>query len=248
MLDKLDVARMAPSRGVGVPLYVQLAARLRAAIADGDLDSGALPSERLLSERVGASRVTVRKAIEQLVSEGLLTRRQGSGTYVSARIEQRGQALTGFTADVHRRGHRAGSMWISRSVSAATEEEARLLEIDGDATVARLARVRLEDGEPLAIEHAVVPQHFLPDINEVQDSLYAALAAAGARPASGRQRLNASAATSIEAGLLSIHEGDAILRIERLSRLGDGTPVELTRSAYRGDRFTFVTDLSGTAE
>ena len=56
------------------------------------------------------------------------------------------------------------------------------------------------------------------------------------------------AKTAVEAGLLSIHEGDAILRIERLSRLHDDTPVELTRSAYRGDRFTFVTDLSGTAE
>src|SRR3546814_8698254 len=93
MIDKLAVEGMAPTRGAGVPLYVQLAAKLRAAIADGDVDSGTLPSERLLSERTGASRVTVRKAIEQLVEEGLLTRRQGSGTYVSKRIEQRGQAL-----------------------------------------------------------------------------------------------------------------------------------------------------------
>lgn len=236
---------MMPDRAAGVPLYVQLAAKLREMIADGVIDlGGALPSERLLSERAGASRVTVRKAIDQLVGEGLLTRRHGSGTYVATRIEQSGEALTGFTAEAEKRGEQASSVWFLRSMAFPTPDEAAILGVAVNAAVARLGRVRLMGGEPLAIENAVLPQVFLPDIETIGDSLYAALDRTRSRPVKGVQRLRASLASPIEAGLLSIPEGSGILRIERRTFLADGTPVELTRSAYRGDRYEFVTNLS----
>lgn len=238
------MAYLVPDRNSATPLYIQLANSLRDAINDGALDvGGALPSERTLSELTGASRVTIRKAIEQLVDEGLLLRRQGSGTYVASRIEQRGGELTGFSADARDRGAAPQSIWIVRSLSTPTAEEAAILAIAPTAQVARLGRVRSANGDPLAIEHAVVPAHLLPALSEVGDSLYAALDTKGNRPAAGNQRLRASLATSVEAGLLSIREGSEILRIERRTFLRDGTPVELTRSAYRGDRYDFVTDL-----
>jgi GntR family transcriptional regulator len=251
MFDMLELADIdAPrKRGAGVPLYIQLAAKLREILAEPQqVSSGPLPSERLLSEKTGASRVTVRRAIRQLVEEGLLIQRQGSGTYVAPKIEQAAQSLSGFTTEAQRRGVTSDSLWLSRSMSAPTEEESRLLQIASGSVVARLGRVRIQDDEPLAIEHAVVPARFLPDTALVGNSLYEALQRAGASPKTGRQHLTTSAATSIEAGLLSIHEGDPVMRIERLSYLADGTPVELTRSAYRGDRFTFVTNLNGTQE
>ena len=120
-----------------------------------------------------------------------------------------------------------------------------MLEIAPDAVVARLGRVRLANGEPLAIEHAVVPAAWLPDLESVGNSLYEALQASGARPVSGTQRIRASLATPTEAGILAIQEKSEILRIERLTRNAKGTPVEFTRSAYRGDRYDFVSDLSG---
>jgi GntR family transcriptional regulator len=227
------------------PLYVQLAKNLRQHICDGGIDPGnALPSERDLSEMTGMSRVTIRKAIEQLIDEGLLFRKQGSGTFVAPRIEAPGSTLSGFSDDARRRGQNPGVYWMFKNYATPTEEEAIMLETAITTKVARLGRVRLLGGEPLAIEHAVVPARFLPALDLLGDSLYAALDVQGFRPTTGQQRIRASLATPTEAGILSINENSEILRIERLTRLADGTPVEFTRSAYRGDRYDFVSDLS----
>ena len=109
--------------------------------------------------------------------------------------------------------------------------------------VARLGRIRLAGGEPLAIEHAVIPAQFLPDIDEVGDSLYQALDRHGHRPAAGTQTVRASLATPTEAGILSVKQNSEVLRIERKTWRPDGRIVEFTRSVYRGDRYEFVTDL-----
>jgi GntR family transcriptional regulator len=237
--------KLQPDRTDSTPLYIQLATNLRDIITAGGVDAGgALPSERVLSEQTGASRVTIRKAIEQLVQEGLLLRRQGSGTYVAPRIEQRGSDLTSFSSDAQNRGAAPSSIWIMKSLALPTADEAAALNISAEMKVVRLGRVRLANDEPLAIEQAVVPAHLLPDISDIGPSLYAALELKGNRPVRGTQSLSASLATSIEAGLLSIHENSEVLRIERRTFLRDGTPVEFTRSAYRGDRYEFVTELT----
>ena len=228
------------------PLYLQLAQNLRKHIASGEINPGsALPSERDLSEITGMSRVTVRKGIAQLIEEGVLFRKQGSGTFVS-RIEAPSSALSGFSDDARSRGESPGVIWMIRSYAAPTEEEATALGIAPSARVVRLGRVRLSGGEPLAIEHAVVPAEFLPDLDKLGDSLYDALALNDARPSSGVQKIRASLATPTEAGILCIEEKAEILRIERLTRLRDGRPVEFTRSAYRGDRYDFVSELNVT--
>lgn len=238
------VDKLTADRNVATPLYLQLAQGLRHAISAGFVEGGeALPSERLLSEQTGASRVTIRRALEQLIAEGLIVRRHGSGTYLAPRIQQPGSELTGFSNDTQNRGAAPSSVWIMKTIALASEEEAHTLSLDIGAAVVRLARVRLANGEPLAIEEAVLSADLLPPIDEIGDSLYAALARKNNRPVSGRQRLTASLATSIEAGLLSIKENSEVLRIERRTFRRDGTPVELTRSAYRGDRYEFVSEL-----
>jgi GntR family transcriptional regulator len=217
---------------------------IRALIESGELQTGeALPSERKLIDILGTSRVTIRKAVDQLIAEGLLERRHGAGTYVAERIEQSGEELTGFTADAKHRGESPTSVWLVRTIAPPTEDEALHLKIGASEKVARLGRVRLSDGEPLAIEHAVVPARFLANPLEVEASLYALLRKYGHSPVSGTQKIRASLATPTEAGLLSISENSEILRIERSTYLADGTPIEFTRSAYRGDRYTFVSDL-----
>lgn len=228
------------------PIYLRLAQTLRQKIVIGELDTGdALPSERDLCRILEASRVTVRRAIETLIDEGLLIRRQGSGTYVAPRIEAQGSYLSSFSEDAAARGETTGAIWLMRTYAAASAEEARVLELDPAAQVLRLGRVRLASGEPLAIEHAIVPAEFIPDLEGLGDSLYAALEAHGLRPVSGTQKVRASLATPTEAGLLSIAEKSELLRIERVTRLADGRPVEFTRSAYRGDRYDFVSELRG---
>lgn len=228
------------------PLYMQLARTLRSQIVEGRIAEGeALPSERDLCTLTGASRVTVRKAIALLIDDGLLSRRQGSGTYVAPRIQAPGSFLTSFSEDAVARGQRIGTQWIEKTAATASEEEARLLDMAPDAPVLRLRRVRSADGAPLAIEHAVVPAAMMPPLEELGDSLYRALAERGNRPVSGDQKIRAALAGAGEAALLGIAEGAEILRIERLTRRADGRPVELTRSAYRGDRYEFVSELSG---
>jgi GntR family transcriptional regulator len=238
------VEQLTANRNVSTPLYLQLAQGLRQAISAGFVEGGeALPSERLLSEQTGASRVTIRRAIEQLIDEGLIVRRHGSGTYLAPRIEQAGGDLTSFSSDVQNRGASPSSIWIMKTPAQANGEEAAALSINVNAPIIKLARVRLANGEPLAIEEAIVAAALLPPIDQIGDSLYAALATKNNRPVKGTQRLTASLATSLEAGLLSIQENSEVLRIERRTFRADGTPVEITRSAYRGDRFEFVSEL-----
>ena len=227
------------------PLYLQLAQSLREHIDGGGIDPGsALPSERELSEMVGLSRVTVRKGIKQLIDEGVLISRQGSGTFVARRIEAPGAKLNSFTDDTRSRGQDPGVVWIYKSYASATEEEAAAVGVAPDARVARLGRVRLAGDEPLAIEHAVIPAIFMPDLDALGDSLYQALEVHGFRPTSGTQRVRASLATQTEAGILNVRQNSEVLRIERCTRIPDGRIVEFTRSVYRGDRYEFVTDLN----
>ncbi|KTT73885.1 GntR family transcriptional regulator [Sphingomonas endophytica] len=230
----------------GTPLYMQLARSLRDHIEGGAIGPGGLlPSERELSELAGLSRVTVRRGIRQLIEEGVLVSRQGAGTYVARRIETPGARLSSFSDDARSRGERPGVVWISRAYAQPTEEEAVALDISTTTRVARLGRVRLAGDEPLAIEHAVVPAEFLPDLARLADSLYEALQANGHGPVSGTQRIRASLATPTEAGILSIGHNAEVLRIERRTLNHTGRVVEFTRSVYRGDRYEFVTDLTG---
>ncbi|MCT8003361.1 GntR family transcriptional regulator [Sphingomonas sanguinis] len=227
------------------PLYMQLAQSLREHINGGGIDPGsALPSERELSEMAGLSRVTVRKGLKQLIDEGVLISKHGSGTFVARQIETAGAKLTSFSDDTRSRGQDPGVVWIYKSYALPTEEEAAALEVAPDVRVARLGRVRLAGNEPLAIEHAVIPAIFMPDLDALGDSLYQALDVHGFRPTSGTQRIRASLATETEAGILSVRQNSEVLRIERCTRIPDGRVVEFTRSVYRGDRYEFVTDLN----
>jgi GntR family transcriptional regulator len=240
----LDVHAIALDASSPTPLYLQLAEGLRGLINEGSVRVGeALPSERELSNMTHISRVTVRKAIDTLLREGMISRRRGSGTYVAPRIEQPASVLAGFSADMANRGGRPGSIWIEKILAPPTPEEAMTLAVAPDSLVARLSRVRTADDEPLAIERAVVPAGLLPPLDQLDESLYATLARVGNRPVRGLQRLQASLATKSEAQLLSIPTGTAILRIERRTFLASGAPVEYTRSAYRGDRYDFVTEV-----
>ncbi len=226
------------------PLYLQLKAAIEERIRTGALSPGqALPSERRLSQMLGVSRLTVRRALDELVAGGVLTRRQGSGTYVTPRVEQPLSVLSGFSEDMRARGMVPGSRWVKRERGQASPTEAMTLSLAPGEPVVRLLRVRTADGRPMAVEHAVIPARFLNDPNEVGESLYAALKQRGFAPARALERIRAVAATDRVAELLGVETGTPVLYIERVSYLADGTPLEFTRSHYRGDRYDFVAEL-----
>lgn len=235
---------LSPEKG---PRYVQLRRRLQEGIDTGVLaPNTSLPSERELVEITDLSRVTVRKAIQELVQEGVIEQRQGSGSFIRERVprvEQSLTHLTSFTEDMSSRGMRTTSKWLERGVFAPTPEEAEALSLKDGEQISRIYRLREADGRPLALERAALPLDILPNPIEVTTSLYEVLDGLGRRPVRAVQKISALNLAAREAELLDVPEGAAGLNIERISFLRNGRVAELTRSLYRGDTYDFVAEL-----
>lgn len=247
MADVSIYARTGDGNRPGGPLYLGLRRRIETAIRDGLLQPGdALPSERELAVMADVSRVTVRKAVQHLVMDGLLVQRHGSGTFVAPavpRVEQPLSALTSFTEDMQRRGMSVESRWLDRGLYAPSPEETMILGLSASDRVARVNRLRLADGTPFAIERAALSSATLPDPSEVGASLYEALEKNGMRPVRAIQRISAALLEDGDAQLLGVAAGAASLDITRISYLTSGRVVEFTRSRYRADAYDFVAEL-----
>jgi GntR family transcriptional regulator len=232
-----------------LPLYQQLQRAIREAIATRVLGpDDALPAERQIAADLSVSRITVRKAIDGLVEEGLLVRRQGSGNFVAARIEKNFAKLTSFSEDMRARGRTPRSVWLKRAAGAVTPEEALTLRLSPGAPVYRFHRLRFADEAPMCLEFATVAASCLPSLDAVGASLYEALGKAGNRPVRALQRLRALLLNAEQAKLLHAHEGDAGLLVERVGFLRDGQAVEFCQSFFRGDTYDFVAELSSTGD
>lgn len=228
-----------------LPLYLQLQRALRQAIENRVLGpDDALPPERDLANDFHISRITVRKAIDGLISEGMLVRRQGSGTFVCARVEKNFSKLTSFSEDMRARGRTPHSAWLKKSTGSVTPEEALTLRSSPGTPVYRFHRIRFADDLPMSVEYATVLASCLPSLDAVESSLYEALELAGNRPVRALQRLRAVLLPAEQAELLKAKEKDAGLLVERLGFLKDGRAVEFTQSYYRGDIYDFVAELS----
>jgi GntR family transcriptional regulator len=229
----------------GTPLYQQLQRLLKGAIERNQLaPNDALPAERDLATDLDVSRITVRKAIDGLVQEGLLVRRQGSGTFVKARVEKNFSQLSSFSEDMRARGLHPRSVWLKRSQGTVTPEEALTMQLSPGTPVFRLHRIRFADDSPMALEYATVLASCLPSLEAVDSSLYEALERTGNRPVRALQRLRAVLFSLEQAELLGARERDAGLLVERLGFHKDGRTVEFTQSYYRGDTYDFVAELS----
>ena len=240
-LDQLQTAR-------GGPLYVKLRMMIEDAVSTGRQKHGdALPAERDIAEAAAISRVTVRKAIDALVSEGFLVRRRGSGTFVVKpvqRMQQPLSQLTSFTEDMRRRGMAAGSRWLGRGIYYPTAEETMMLGLGGGAKVARLDRLRTADDMPIALERTSLPDDILPDPDAVEDSLYLCLLDNNIRPVRANQRISAVLLKDDETKLLGVPPGSAALSVQRIAYLETGRVMEMSRALYRSDAYDLVAELS----
>lgn len=228
------------------PLYLQLQKLLRDAI-HGELMKAdeAIPAERDLAEEFAVSRITVRKAIGGLVTDGLVARRRGAGTFVTRpRVEKSFSKLTSFSQDMISRGRKPYSKWIRRTAGAVTPEEALSLGLSPGSLVYRFHRIRYADDISMALEHSTVPAYCLPSVESVGDSLYEALEAAGHLPVRALQRLRAIGFSTEQAEALGVEPGAPGLSIERRGYLSDGRTAEFTQSYYRGDAYDVVAELN----
>jgi GntR family transcriptional regulator len=147
------------------PLYERLRTLLRDRIESGELRPGdAFPSETELINEHALSRITVRRAIAELQREGLVTTRQGAGTFVADPARANAQCLLSFTSDVLRHGHTPGAQLITFDTTRGPADVARQLGLADDARLVHIKRVRTVDDEPIYLSDAYIPALVLPNI------------------------------------------------------------------------------------
>jgi GntR family transcriptional regulator len=223
-----------------VPKYFQLR-EILLDLVESELDADqAIPSERELATRFGLSRMTVRQAVDHLVSEGRLYRVQGKGTFVARPKIEMPLRLASFTEDMRARGLEPGSRDLDRRTDAASAHLARALQIAPGDPVHVIERLRTADGIPMAVERSHIPEAVAPGLADASlagRSLYDVLASRyGVLLDRGDQTIEAGIADPTDAALLDLPGGSAVLLLQRRSFAGE-RPVEFAVSTYRADRY-----------
>lgn len=225
-------------------------ARVREAVQEmiDGLDPGApIPPERALCERFEVSRVTLRKAVDELVRDGSLVRRQGSGTYVAEPKIAQPLSTTSFSADMRRRGLEPSSEVLSFERRTAGAPLARRLGVAPSASVAELVRLRLADGEPMAIETVVLPDELVPGLDPHAlgaRSLYAVLEERyGLSVVAVQQVIEPTVTNDEESATLGVPVHAPALLVRTTARDAEGRVLEFGRSLFRGDRYAIVAEI-----
>jgi GntR family transcriptional regulator len=205
-----------------------------------------LPTERLLSEQLGVSRLTVRRALERLASEGRVYRVQGAGTFVAEPAIRKGHTLSSFTEDMTSRGLTATARLLVAEETDAGAHHSWKLGISPGEPLVHVTRLRLADNVPICLEEVHIVKRFAPDLLEqsLDGSLYDLL--------SGKyqivleraeQEVTATVLDPADARRLGVAPHAPALLVERVTYDTRGRAVELARSLYRGDRYSFENTL-----
>jgi GntR family transcriptional regulator len=206
----------------------------------------ALPAERTLATELGVSRMTLRRAIDELVLDGLVVRRQGAGTFVAAPKVARPLAATSFSEDMRRRGLVPSSATLSVETIHAGAQLARRLEVSPAERILRIVRQRSADGQPMALETLHVPTTIVPELapEDLTDgSFYELLASRGIQLDRAVQTIEPTVTDEGESDRLGVPLHSPAFLFERTSRDVDGRVVEFVRSVYRGDRYKLTAEL-----
>jgi GntR family transcriptional regulator len=215
----------------------------------GSLPPGSpIPTERSLASEFDVSRTTVRQALAELTVEGRLLRVQGKGTFAAEpKMAQRLQ-LSSYTEDMRAQGREPSSKLLELSEMPADAELARLLAVRAGAKILRLHRLRLADGEPMALETTHLPVSRFRGLRRYVSSgssLYQVLREKfDVEMGHAEETIETALAGPEEAELLGADVGMPMLLLSRHSFGADGRPVEWVRSVYRGDRYKFVATLN----
>jgi GntR family transcriptional regulator len=209
---------------------------------------GALPSERQLSVDLGVSRLTLRAALDELVREGYLVRRRGSGTFVREPKIAQELTMTSFSEEMRRRGMTPGSRTLSLETTSAGAYLGRCLHVSPSERVVVAKRLRLADGESMAIETLHVPESLVPGLEpkdldrgsfyELLDERY------GITIVGGMQTIEPTVTNEEESEALAVPLHSPAFQFERTTRADTGEIVEFVRSIYRGDRYRLVSELN----
>jgi DNA-binding GntR family transcriptional regulator len=224
-----------------VPLYHQLASQLEATIDDGRLAPGDhIENEIALADRLGLSRPTVRRAIQDLVAKGLLVRQRGVGTQVANRMVHRRVELTSLHDDLARAGRSPRTEVLSIEHDVLEPRACRALGLDVGTPLLFVERLRYAGREPLALMHNWMPPRFADLTGEQlqEQGLYTLLRSRGGHPAVARQQIGARPATAREAKLLATRRSAPLLTMTRSAFDATGGALEFGDHLYRSDSYS----------
>jgi GntR family transcriptional regulator len=228
-----------------LPLYAQLKEAWIAAIAEGEYSPGdRLPSQRALAEKYNASHMTVRRAINELIHEGVIYAIGGKGIYVAEQKQDAAvEPLMGFTEYMGHRGMAASTRVLQAELQPASTVVSRALDVEVGTPLVYLRRLRLADDLPVGIQSSYLPHDLCPGLlarDFKQGSLFTTLREDyNLRLTHYSVVIEAGVADEEQASLLGITVRDAVpvLIDEQITYSDNGRPVEFVRSIYRGDRF-----------
>ena len=231
---------------VQLPMYFRIEQGILEQMQAGELKPGdQLPSEAELAEQHGVSRITAKRALDDLVQQGLAYRQQGRGTFVArARIREI-SGFRSFSEDIRARGLTpSSSILMFKDVLPDSDTRAWLHLAEGERAFL-LKRVRCADGDPVAIESAYLPCRICPALIQedmANSSLYEILQSKfGITPTWADSEIEAREATREEATLLKMKAGHPVLAARRITFAANYDVIECVDAIYRGDRFTFYT-------
>lgn len=238
MTKQLDVRI---DRGSPVPLYHQLAEQLTQAITNGDLQPGdPFENEIAMADRLHVSRPTVRRAFQELVTQGLLLRRRGLGTTVAGRQIHRRAELTSLYDDLKREGSATPSTTVLSHEIVEDLKAATALGLPPDTAFLEIVRLRKAGDHPLAVLRNWLPPQFHDiTVEELErDGLYALLRDRGAKPVVAHQRIGARNPTSAERRHLELRASEPVLTMTRSAFDAMGEPIEYGDHAYRAQDYS----------
>jgi GntR family transcriptional regulator len=227
-----------------IPLYFQLQEILRKKILRGQFKPGELiPTEKELQEKYGVSRITVRNAINGLVIENLLTKKQGRGTIVPLQpmLEDGNPKLQSFTEKMAKQGVKISSKVLDVLRIPATERITEHLRKNAGEEIIYLKRLRMVDEEPIALfENYICTSTGVNENDDFNGSIYSLFEEKNDIKISCAERtIEAGIVRSEDAQLLGIAEGDPILIISYITYDSGNNPIEYAEGIYRADRYKY---------
>jgi len=233
-------------RRTPVPLYFQIAERLRDAMRTGRMRRGdLLTTDERVQQDFAVSRATARKALDELVDEGLVERITGKGTFVTEpRLQVPLPAMLSFTEELERRGMKPRTRVVSIGWVPAGEGVAQALGVQAKALVLRLERIRYADDKPVLHTVDILPEQLrIGPGEDFSGSLYRLMESRGVRLAECQNIIRAAVTDRRLGKLLQVKKGFPVLALQRTSYDTDGRPVLYEEAACRGDLYSYATRL-----
>jgi len=233
----------------GIPQYVRIRELLRKSLQAGQFQIGdQIPSETELAQTYAVSRMTARRAVNELAEEGLLVRQSGLGTFVcDPKYGRIGSRLTSFHEEMQRQGYHPTSRVLSQTVDAATKDVAAKLQLNEGDKVIRIARLRYVDGKPVALQKAYIPYQLFPDLLDRTDldtqSLYQIYEQRGFEIIKGKDRITAIKPNAEQIRLLGMSPAIPVILTERVTYAKGDKLIEFVKSYARADMYAYQVEI-----